>query len=62
MKFNYNSKLKIHHKIIYHSCKRRSVDLNLLKVKKPAKSFESDIKLTFGCAGYFYKLQNSVLY
>jgi hypothetical protein len=51
MKFNYISKLKIHHKTIYHSCKRRSVDLNLLKVKKLAKLIESDIKMTFGCAG-----------
>jgi len=51
MKFNYTSKLKIHYKIIYHSCKGRSVDLNLLKAKKLAKSLYSDTKLTFGCAG-----------
>jgi len=51
MKFNYSSKLKITHKITYRSCKRRSIDFNLLKVKKLAKSLESDIKLTFCCAG-----------
>jgi hypothetical protein len=46
MKFNYNSKLKIQHKIIYRSSKGRSVDINLLKVKKLAKSLGSvDISL-----------------